>query len=72
MKFGQFMSYPKEIISSKKSAETPAWKLVPGPFVFAKSALLDVLNKLLKTWWIQPLSIAFGFPDPELPIINDL
>ena len=38
MKFGQFMSYiTKEKISSKNYAKTVAWKLVPGPFVFAKN-----------------------------------
>ena len=37
MKFGQFMSYAKEKISSKNSTKIAAWKLVPGPFVFAKN-----------------------------------
>ena len=27
----------KEEISSKNSTKTAAWKLVPGPFVFAKN-----------------------------------
>ena len=30
MEFGQFMSYYKEKTSSKDSAKTAAWKLVPG------------------------------------------
>ena len=28
---------PKEIISSKNSTKNAAWKLVPGPFAFAKN-----------------------------------
>ena len=30
MKFSQFMPYSKEKISSKNSAKTAAWKLIPG------------------------------------------
>ena len=36
MKFGQFMSYYKRK-KSKNFTKTAAWKLVPGPFVFAKN-----------------------------------
>ena len=28
---------PEEIISAKNSSKNLAWKLVPGPFVFAKN-----------------------------------
>ena len=37
IKFGQFVSYYKEKISLKNSTKIMAWKLVPGPFVFAKN-----------------------------------
>ena len=49
MKFGQFMSYSKEKILSKNSRKTATWKLVPGPFVFAKNYAQPLLeNENLK------------------------
>ena len=33
----QFISISKQVISSKKSTKSVAWKLVPGPFVFVKN-----------------------------------
>ena len=37
MKFGQFMSYSKRNNFVKKLYKNVAWKLVPGPFAFAKN-----------------------------------
>ena len=36
MKFGQFMPYYKGK-KQKSSTKNAAWKLVPGPFLFAKN-----------------------------------
>ena len=43
MKFGQFMSYSK-INNFIKKLKNVAWKLVPGPFVFAKNKLQPLLQ----------------------------
>ena len=43
MKFGEFMSYYKGKVSSKNVTKTAAWKLVPGPFVFAKNEAQPLL-----------------------------
>ena len=32
-----YVIFKKEKISSKNSAKTVTWKLVPGPFMFAKN-----------------------------------
>ena len=37
MKFGQYISYYKRNNFIKKFYKTTTWKLVPGPFVFAKN-----------------------------------
>ena len=53
MTFGQFMSYYKRKISSKNSAKTSAWKLVPGPFVFAKNlAQLLLENEIFEASYL--------------------
>ena len=53
MKFGQFMSYYKRKISWKVFTKAAAWKLVPGPFVFAKNeAWLLLANKIFEASYL--------------------
>ena len=43
----------KEKISSKNSTKTATWKLVPGPFVFAKNqAQLLLKNEIFETSYL--------------------
>ena len=44
MKLDQLMSYHKRKDLSKKSTKTAAWKLVPGPFEFAKNYAQPLLE----------------------------
>ena len=54
MKFGQFMLYYKRKISSKNFTKTVAWKLVPGPFVFAKNeAKLLLANEIFEASYLH-------------------
>ena len=44
MKFDKFMSYSKRTNFIKNYAKTGAWKLLPGPFMFAKSEAQPLLE----------------------------
>ena len=79
MKFGQFMWYCKRKKISKNSTKIATWKLVPGPFVFAKNEAQPLLEneKLLKQATYTYLPIPMQPPSksntPKLgipPVLN--